>query len=491
MVVLKGRSRAVWMLLFAVAVLGMVGCTANPVEEAEDIRARIDKKAQQALAMMLHEQPELQAEIDASEGYVVGLSDQLMLGPLSGASAVAVLFDASTGTYTYLDIDALGVGVGLGSSGTYFLAVVTSAEAMDELQRGKWLFNTSASSSFGDGGSTYQGATDDLRYYFFNKSGAAFGAGLSVTRVSVNHRLTDTGLASINVPNRGSAYANSQGPKAPRKWPHSLPLMGQEAVDAGFNLPLPFGVGVSVANVRQQMSLTELNVGFNGAEKVPYEFVAFSGAETSLQTQQIKADMWLLPFLNVYAMVGKVQGDLRMDVTLDGDTLLQNNGTDCSGIIKPPLCLVLEGREVEFPVRANVRPTTYGGGAVLAGGWRDWFAVLPVNVTYSQPNDAWAEGNSLTITPRVGRAFKSSKLGRLALFAGGNYLDSNNVVDGTFAVPGTEQVLGYRIHQANKDRWNLLLGFNWAISPVLSISAEYDGFIGTREAVISSLVVRF
>jgi uncharacterized protein with beta-barrel porin domain len=64
-------------------------------------------------------------------------------------------------------------------------------------------------------------------------------------------------------------------------------------------------------------------------------------------------------------------------------------------------------------------------------------------------------------------------------------------VDGQLDVPGTDQVLGYRIRQESKDRWNLLAGFNWDISPVLSVSAEYNGFIGSREAMIGSLVVRF
>ncbi|BFM21476.1 lipid-binding SYLF domain-containing protein [Gilvimarinus japonicus] len=469
----------------------LAGCSVNPVEEAAVTRARLEHKAQEVLATMLRDRPKLQAAIDTSKGYVIGLNDRLLLGPVSGSSGVALLVDSNEGTQTYLDIDAFGVGVGLGSSGTYFLAVIKTQEALDALQRDQWLFNPSARRSLGNEGSLYHSSSNDIEFYFFSQSGAAIGAGLELTRVSVNRRLTDTGVAGTTIPNRASAYANSQGAKAPRKWPHTLPFFGQEAVDAGFNLPLPMGVSFTFASVRQNMSLTHLNVGFNGAEKIPYEFVDFGNAETVLDTTQIKVDAWLFPFMNVFAMVGKVDGSITMDVTLDGDTLLEGSGTDCTGALRPPLCFVLAGREVEFPVRAQVNPTTYGVGTVLAGGWQDWFAVLPFNITYSKPDNAVADGRSVTVTPRVGRVFKLSELGRLALFVGGNYLDSENTVDGQLDVPGTDQVLGYRIRQESKDRWNLLAGFNWDISSVLSVSAEYNGFIGSREAMIGSLVVRF
>ena len=45
----------------------------------------------------------------------------------------------------------------------------------------------------------------------------------------------------------------------------------------------------------------------------------------------------------------------------------------------------------------------------------------------------------------------------------------------------------YIIDQENKDKWNALLGFNWDINKRLSWSAEYNGFIGSRDAFISSL----
>ena len=56
----------------------------------------------------------------------------------------------------------------------------------------------------------------------------------------------------------------------------------------------------------------------------------------------------------------------------------------------------------------------------------------------------------------------------------------------SFATPDGLLEIDYIIDQKNKDSWNALLGFNWDINKRLSWSLEYDGFIGSRDAFITS-----
>jgi hypothetical protein len=118
-------------------------------------------------------------------------------------------------------------------------------------------------------------------------------------------------------------------------------------------------------------------------------------------------------------------------------------------------------------------------------------------VTYAEPKDRVADGSSLTVTPRIGRLLDLGNLGSMAVFVGGNYLDSDVTIDGSFTFPGDEipalegLTLDYRIDEQNTDHWNIVTGFNWDISKRLSWSAEYNGFTGSREAFISSLNLRF
>jgi hypothetical protein len=239
-------------------------------------------------------------------------------------------------------------------------------------------------------------------------------------------------------------------------------------------------------------------VGFNGGDLEGFDFVSFENSNSDTRSFQLKVDAWLFPFLNVFGMYGKVDGSVDLDVFLDGNLILDRRGTDCSRpLVRPPLCDALEDQVISFPVRAGVDVETWGFGTVLAGGWKGWFATIPISVTYAEPKDRVADGSSLTVTPRFGRLLDLGNLGSMAVFVGGNYLDSDVTIDGSFTFPGNEipalegLTLDYRIDEQNTDHWNIVTGFNWDISKRLSWSAEYNGFTGSREAFISSLNLRF
>lgn len=467
------------------------GCSSVPVEDRDTVRSQLDAAAQDSLQRFMDENGSLSSELAAAPGYMVCNATTLMIAALGSASSVCVLYDQQHRTRTYLDGASLNVGVGLGSVEAEYLAIVKTPEMLDQLQRGRWVFQPSVAGAVGDASSAYILADGDLKVLARSESGAAAAAGVGVTHLSVNQELTDTGLATISFPNRGVASPSRQVEAAPRKWPHKLPFLAQRVVDQGFNLPNPYGVGLVLAHVDQDMTLTDLMIGFNGADTQPYEFVSFNQTSTKITTTQLKLDAWLLPFMNVFATFGQTNGDITMNVLLDGDALLDGLGADCDKVLKPISCRVLEGRNVTIPIRTDFEPFTYGVGTVLAGGWHDWFAAMPLTVTYSKSSKAFLEGRTLTMTPRGGYAFKLRRLGKFSLFAGGTYMDSRNTISGTLKVPQTDILMDYRVKQRNKDRWNLVTGFNWDVSPRLTWSAEYNGFIGSRESVVSSLIVRF
>lgn len=482
------RMRCGWLLVFCFV---LAGCANSQMSASEGVRSQIKARADAALAAFIADNPNLQVDLAAAPGYLVGTGDTLLLGPVGSGAAVAVLHDQRLGNDTYLDISSFGLGAGLGSRGGRFLAVIKSPELLEGLQKGRWLVNSEAGTNIGEQGGRLAVHVHDYDLYIHGVSGAALGVGLHLAHIKVNDRLTDTGLSDSTVPGRAPAFAEGQGDAAPRRWPYALPLLAQKVIDRGINLPRPYGVGWVHASMNQSMSLTDLDVGFNGAAKLPYDFVAFSNAQTDIVTDQIKFDAWVLPFLNLYATLGKVEGHVDMNVTVDGNTLLDSAEVECSGLVRPPICYLFTDRDVTFPVRANVGPTTYGGGMVLAGAWHDWVAIVPVNISYSEASDKTFDGRTFTASPRVGRLIDLPRAGSLTLFAGGNYLDSKNVIDGSYRIPGTSQVLGYRIHQRNQDPWNTLLGMNWDISARLSIMLQYEGITGSREGFTSSLSVRF
>ncbi|PQP35757.1 hypothetical protein C6A37_00895 [Desulfobacteraceae bacterium SEEP-SAG9] len=65
--------------------------------------------------------------------------------------------------------------------------------------------------------------------------------------------------------------------------------------------------------------------------------------------------------MNVFVMAGQVRGDFQMDVDIDGNTILNEIGANCSGFIKPKICGI-QDQTVTLPVRTKVDALTYGVG---------------------------------------------------------------------------------------------------------------------------------
>jgi hypothetical protein len=172
--------------------------------------------------------------------------------------------------------------------------------------------------------------------------------------------------------------------------------------------------------------------------------------------------------------------------------MLDHLDITCEGFPPSPLCELLEDKDFALPhFSADFEGTTYGIGTTLAGGWKGWFVAVPLNATYADMQGSDTDGFSYTATPRFGKTINLGRNGNLSLFAGGNYLNSDLTIDGTAETPDGLLRFDYIIDQENKDKWNALVGFNWDINKRLSWSAEYNGFVGSRDAIISSINWKF
>jgi hypothetical protein len=265
-------------------------------------------------------------------------------------------------------------------------------------------------------------------------------------------------------------------------------------VDLGYDLPLPYGTGAVFARVDQDQSLDSLEVGINGRDKELFEFVSFGQVVSSADSGNFMLDVWVFPFLNVYATLGKVSGDADIEILIDGNGMLDHLEITCDGVLQNPLCPRLQDQAFLLPIPTDFSGTTWGIGATLAGGWNNWFVAIPFNYSTIDLDDASADGGPIfTIAPRLGHIFNVGRFGNLSLFAGGNYLDAELQLSGTYRIPVEDQELtfDYTVQQHNKDEWNLVTGMNWDFNKRLSWALEYDGFIGSREAFITSMTWRF
>jgi hypothetical protein len=475
---------------FIVALLfgALSACTTIPVDQREEVREEVNQVSVETIERMVADNPEIQTALDDAVGYVTARISTTKLPVIGGGYGFGLLHDKENSTRTYLNVTRYDLGAGLGAGRYRALVIFDTREALERFREGTWASAVGAESAAGtraSGGVTTIG--DGYSLHITSDSGAAIAITARMINLSVNHDLTDTGVSEVSIPNAGFSSDGEQGEDAPRVWDHKLPIMAQKVIDKGYDLPLPYGIGVTYANVEQEQLLSSLQVGINGGDVESYPFVSFNNAMSNSDTFSIKADAWLFPFMNVYAMIGRVDGKAPMDVLIDGNGMLDQLGVNCQGFPPNPLCAILEDQLFTLPIEANFEGTTYGIGTTLAGGWNNWFVAVPFNWTYADMDGNNTDGVNFTVTPRFGYVFNLGRRGNLAVFAGGNYLDSDLSVNGSVTTPNGLLEIDYIIDQENKDKWNALLGFNWDINKRLSWSAEYDGFTGSRDAFITSL----
>lgn len=470
-------------------------CTAIPVDERASMRTQLLDTAEETRALFVAENPSLASDMENAAGFLVASISGGQAPILGGGYGRGVLVDNSDGSRMFMNVSRFDLGAGLGLGEYRVLVLLESRETLEAVRSGGWRFGLGAAMAADDsGGALASWSGDGFRLLAASVNGAIVAASARAVRFSVNTDLTDVGVSEVSIPATGFTAAEEKDEEAPRTWNHKLPFMAQKVVDLGYDLPLPYGAGLIYAYNEQDQVLTDLEVGINGRDKTLFPFVGFDRSLSKADSPGAKVDAWLFPFLNVYANFGSIEGDAAIDILIDGNGMLDHLGLACDGVIKPGLCERLMDQNFLLPIYTSFSGKTWGVGATLAGGWNNWFVAIPFNFSRLDLDTSNADGGPIiTVAPRFGRTFNIGRWGNLSLFAGGNYLDAELTISGTYRVGSGEEELtfDYTVQQENKDNWNLLAGFNWDVSKRFSWSLEYDGFIGSRVAIVGTATWRF
>ncbi len=251
-----------------------------------------------------------------------------------------------------------------------------------------------------------------------------------------------------------------------------LPIWGREAREKGFDLPLPFGVGLTYTYMKQNMVVSHVTI-----EGRPLG-VTLRDAETVTDTGVFRADAWLFPFLNIYALVGQTSGVTRPAVVFPNGEVLKS--------------------------KVSYDRSSYGAGATLAAGYKAWFVTVDANWTNGpifttdggQISDEPIE--SITATPRTGVLFNSDQGGVGALWIGAMYIQATSEIHDVIDLrqhPVLVELVGsdsltVSARVSPRDQWNYLIGGNWQPDKRWSLTAEVGG-LTDRIQFIGSVMWRF
>ncbi|HEP1065909.1 TPA: hypothetical protein RFX11_004141 [Klebsiella aerogenes] len=262
-----------------------------------------------------------------------------------------------------------------------------------------------------------------------------------------------------------------------------LPFLGDEARKRGYVLPLPFGVGINYMDMRQNINVDSIN--FTGLSLGNFSLdnafqIGVGNTRESSKTETLKLDAWLLPFMNVYGLVGHTKGHSisQIAVGLKGP----------NGKVMP-----MPGMQ-NLDFRLDFKGTTYGVGTTLVGGVGNWFTVLDANYTQTRFDILDGSIDAFTFSPRLGYRFNTPSVdalhlpnGKLNVWVGSMYQDVQQEFKGSLndlSMPST--MLQNMVNLANKNGdgrfdvkqhlqspWNVLVGAQYEMTRNFNITTEF------------------
>jgi len=161
----------------------------------------------------------------------------------------------------------------------------------------------------------------------------------------------------------------------------TFPLLGQSARKAGFDLPKAFGI--SMVTMLQETTLHMTSFTIDGRDELTNLIIG--GADPTYTSSAfaglVRADLWLLPFLNV----GLIVGGVKSETVVDG-----------LEIFNQPLTLPL----------IETSSVIYGAGTTVAGGVGNFFATVDLQYITAYTEAADVEISMLIATPIIGYSFE-------------------------------------------------------------------------------------
>jgi len=235
-----------------------------------------------------------------------------------------------------------------------------------------------------------------------------------------------------------AAADSSKAAQTAKRWGDRLPFMKEEALERGYDLPYPYGVGAVYTYIDRLIQVSDVRIGVNGSPPASVSQYLELGSRSWVHNLNAKVDVFVLPFLNVYGILGYVK----------------NRSTTRAHVVvpKPPPATGTWEFDTEIPTQLD--GFVGGVGITLAAGFAEYF--LTVDGTYAQTDigfdDAFKAGVVAIRTGWNGRIRSRNA----QVWLGGTYWNTTTTAKGSEDVPNVGHVVFEAdqgpLHDTN---WNL------------------------------------
>lgn len=310
---------------------------------------------------------------------------------------------------------------------------------------------------------------------------------------------------------------------------HIFPIFGThpyitEGLPEGGKLPLPYGITAGVFSQSQNIQLTDFKINTVDVLGLPVggipEFYPLLQQLTDVKVhipndlvqKSIRADAWILPIVNVFAIWGEVEGDVSVDIEIPRQSLLGGGGL---------LGTLTTIPQVNIPLfDVHYYGEAFGLGYTVALGYKRFFITwteVETETDLESDQGFTIQSQSHVLNPRTGWIFTPW----LTAWVGGLHLEVTQVnvqsngahfigdLDLVRDLPLVGDLLGdlvgdtleaiplvnnaadldFEVSLQEEEKWNYLAGANITIGPHISI--ELEAGWGVREYWLAGLGFRF
>ncbi|AZQ65536.1 hypothetical protein EI427_25320 [Flammeovirga pectinis] len=190
-------------------------------------------------------------------------------------------------------------------------------------------------------------------------------------------------------------------------YPYKFPIWGQKVIDRGYDFPLPGGVALHYVYNEMFLDITDFKLGFNNMGYNPIfnkNTLGFKKTRAVSHGYNVRADLFALPFLDVYGLFSQVGGSTEV-------SLQPNFGNE-----KFP----------EFSSKVEFTAIAFGGGATFNYGIGKYFISWDINYSATRTELLKNNVGVVTSSARFGRRFNFKKQRYLAFYVGAMYRNFTN-----------------------------------------------------------------
>jgi hypothetical protein len=232
-------------------------------------------------------------------------------------------------------------------------------------------------------------------------------------------------LLVISLQGSAQVYSNKEVGKKNEKaidslkvseYPYTLPIWGDKATKAGYTLPYSAGLSVQYIWQKSDLIINNLQIGFNNGPLYDLsEVVRFNNATSEASGINVRPDVWLFPFLNVYGILAKASPSTAVDFGI----YVPDADGNWNSVFETESLAEFEATSLGFGITPTIG---------IGGGWM----ALDMNFTWNDIAELEKPAFAFIFGPRFGKTFKLQKADRnFALWAGAFRLKLNSGTTGS------------------------------------------------------------